>query len=142
MGKITDANRRALENAVRYEDAALTGMEEQDFAAALSKLIEEKKVSVLSIVEHANVSKSYVNKLRSPSEKPVRPSRHVILDIALAINASLEETNHLLKTARYQELYARDPAEALIIWGMLKGLDGEQIRELLREKGLDALWRE
>lgn len=43
MGKITDANRRALENAVRYEDAALTGMEEQDFAAALSKLIEEKK---------------------------------------------------------------------------------------------------
>ena len=131
-----------MENAARYEDAALTGMETQDFSDALGRLMEEKKASVLSIVEHANVSKSYVNKLRSPSEKTPRPSRHVILDIALAINASLEETNHLLKTARYQELYARDPAEALIIWGMLKGLDGEQIRELLREKGLDALWRE
>jgi len=142
MGKITDANRRALEHAVRYEDAALTGMETQDFSDALSRLIEEKKTPVLSIVEHANVSKSYVNKLRSPSEKSVRPSRHVILDIALAMNASLEETNQLLKTARYQELYTRDPAESLIIWGMLKGLSGERIREMLREKGLDASWRE
>ncbi len=142
MGKITDANRRALENAARYEDAALTGMEAQDFSDALSRLIEEKKISILSIVEHANVSKSYVNKLRNPSDKSVRPSRHVILDIALAMNASLEETNHLLKTARYQELYTREPAESLIIWGMLKGLSGERIREMLREKGLDALWRE
>ena len=100
MGKITNENRRALEAAANYEDAILTGMVEHQFSAALSELIEQKGVSVLSIVENTNVSKSYINKLRNPSEKNVRPSRHVIIDIALAIDADLDETNHLLKLAQ------------------------------------------
>ncbi len=49
----------------------------------------------------------------------------------------MDETNHLLKLAQYQELYTRDRAEALIIWGMLKGMSGKQIRRMLQEKGLD-----
>ena len=142
MGKITEENRRALENADNYEDAVLIGMTDHKFSLALAQLIERKKVSVLSIVENTNVSKSYINKLRNPSEKAVRPSRHIIIDIALAIDANLEETNHLLKLAQYQELYTRDQAEALIIWGMLKKLPGKKIREMLQEKGLDSMFKE
>ena len=52
------------------------------------------------------------------------------------MNATLDETNLLLKSARHQELYARDKAESIIIWGMLKKLSGSQIRELLAENGL------
>ena len=141
MGKITNENHRALENAEHYEEAALTGMSDHEFSAALGQLIEQKGVSVLSIVENANISKSYINKLRNPSEKSATPRRCVIIDIALAINASLDETNHLLKLARYQELYTRDKAESLIIWGMLKNLSGKQIREMLMEKGLDSMFK-
>lgn len=142
MGKITNENRRALENADHYEDAILNGMINRDFTTALGQLIEQKGVSVLSIVENTNVSKSYINKLRNPSVKAVRPGRHVIIDIALAINANLDETNTLLKLAQYQELYTRDEAEALIIWAMLKNYSGKQIRKLLQEKGLDSMFKE
>lgn len=142
MGKITNENRRALEYADFFEDAALTGMIEYEFTSALSQMIEEKGVSVFSIVENSNISKSYINKLRSPAEKSVRPSRHVIIDIALAINATLDETNYLLKRAQYQELYTRDQTEAFIIWGMLKNYSGHEIRKMLQKKGLDRIFKE
>lgn len=139
MGNITNENRRALEMADRYEDAVLSDMVENGFSAALCQLIEQKGVSVLSIVERSNISKSYINKLRNPSDKTVRPTRRVILDLALAVDATLDETNHLLKCAQYQELYARDRGESVIIWGMLKHYSGDQIREMLHEKELDIL---
>ena len=117
-----------MERALFFEDADLKGMVGNQFPATLGRLIKQKKVSVLTIVENTNVSKSYINKLRNPDEKNVNPSRRVVIDIALAINATLEETNMLLKAARYQELYTRDPAEALIIWGMLNKKSGVEIR--------------
>jgi len=142
MGKITNENRRALENASHFEDAVLTGMIDCEFTSVLCQMIEQKKVSVLHIVENTNLSKAYINKLRNPSEKNVHPSRHVIIDIALALDASLDETNLLLKSAQYQELYTRDKCEALIIWGMLKQMTGKQIREMLYDKGLDGIFKE
>lgn len=142
MGQITTENRRQLEYAKNYEDATLTGMIDGEFTTVLGKLIEEKGISVLSIVENTNISKSYINKLRNPSEKNVRPSRYVIIDIALALNATLEETNHLLKMAQYQELYTRNKAESVIIWGMLNKLSGNEIRTMLYEKGLDTIFKD
>lgn len=142
MGKITNENRRQLEQAKNYEDAVLTGMLEHQFSTELGKLIEAKGISILSIVENTNISKSYINKLRNPSEKNVRPSRYVIIDIALALDATLEETNHLLKLAQYQELYTRNQAESVIIWGMLQKLSGNEIRTMLYEKGLDTIFKE
>lgn len=141
MGSITNENRRTLETANSYHDAALSGMVTPEFSTALAQLWEEKGVSTLSVVEASELSKSYINKLRNPSEKSVNPSRHVIIDLALAINATLEETNHLLKQARYQELYTRDRAESLIIWGMLKGYSGYEIRQMLIERELDFVFK-
>lgn len=142
MGKITEENRRALENATNYDDATLTGMISGEFTTALARLIEKKQVPVLHIVENTHISKSYINKLRNPSEKSVHPGRYVIIDICLAINATLDETNYLLKMAQYQELYTRNTAEALIIWGMLKGLTGKEIRDMIQLKGLDNIFKE
>lgn len=142
MGRVTDENRRALEKSLFFEDADLKGMIDNEFPATLGRLIKQKRISVLTIVENTNVSKSYINKLRNTSEKHVNPSRRVVIDIALAINATLDETNSLLKAARYQELYTRDPAEALIIWGMLNKKSGTEIRRLLQEKGLDDMFKD
>lgn len=142
MGRTTDENRRELEKALHYEDAHLKGMIGNEFPATLGALIRQKNISVLTIVENTNISKSYINKLRNPSEKTVNPSRRVVIDLALAINATLDETNRLLKTARYQELYTRDPAESVIIWGMLNKMTGKEIRRLLQEKGLDGMFKE
>lgn len=142
MGRETDANRRELLRANRYEDAQLQGMVSNTFPAVLGELIQKKGISVMSIVENANVSKTYVNKLRNPSEKHVNPSRYVVIDIALAINATLNETNRLLKAARHQELYARNEAESVILSGLMKGKSGGEIRRMLQERGMDGIFKE
>ena len=98
--------------------------------------MRDKGVSTTELVKSTSLSKAYINRLRDPSRKNDKPKREVVIDIALGINAALDEANLLLKRARYQELYTRDKAESVIILGMLKKLSGAEIRELLAEKGL------
>ncbi len=88
MGKITNENHRSLENAQKYEDATLKGMMTgNEFNRALADLIDKKRIPIIKIVEKANVSKSYLNKLRNCSEKNLHPGRYVVIDIALALDA-------------------------------------------------------
>ena len=141
MGRITEENKRELERALHFGDAKLTGMVPNTFPVVLGRLIQKKNISVMRIVENTSISKTYVNKLRNPSEQNVNPSRKVVIDIALAINATLEETNSLLKAARYQELYTRDAAEAVIIWGLIHKQSGAEIRRELQEKGYGGFFK-
>lgn len=136
MGKPTDENYRKLQNATTYDNADLDNLIDREFSATLDKMMTDKGVSTADLVKSTSLSKSYINKLRNLSHKDCKPKREVIIDIALSMNATLDETNLLLKRARYQELYTRDKAESVIIWGMLKKLSGAKIRELLYEKGL------
>lgn len=135
MGKITEQNRRILEEIKEFDEKMLTGMVEYTFCEELDKMIVEKGYSTQKIVNQSCLSKAYINKLRNRSEKKARPSRNAVIDIALALDASLDETNLLLKCAKYQELYTRNPAEAIIIWGLLKKKTGKEIREMLDERG-------
>ncbi len=143
MGKPTDENYRKLKKAETYDDADLTNMVDREFSITLDKMMCEKGIKTDDLFKRTSISKPYINRLRNPSRKNDKPKREVVIDIALGMNATLDETNLLLKRARYQELYTRDRAESIIIWGMLKKLSGEEIRELLAEKGfLDKMFPE
>lgn len=142
MGKSTDANRRELENAPSFEDAHIEDMVNNHFPQTLNDLIQKKNVSVQEIVNNSSVSKSYINKLRNFKELNINPSRHKIIDIGLALNSSEAEMNELLKAAGLQPLYARKEHEALIIWGLMHGLNGKEIRNLLYKKGFDSIFHD
>ena len=143
MGKPTDENYRKLRSAETYDIAELNNMIDHEFSITLDKMMRNKDVTTTELVKSTSLSKAYINKLRNPSRKNDKPKREVVIDLALGLNAALDEANLLLKRARYQELYTRDKAESVIIWGMLKKLSGTEIRELLAEKGLlDALFPE
>ena len=131
MGKPTDENYRKLQSADTYDSADLENMIDREFSVTL-----DKGVTTTELLRSTSLSKAYINRLRDPSRKNDKPKREVVIDIALGINAALDEANLLLKRARYQELYTRDKAESVIIGGMLKKLSGTEIRELLAEKGL------
>ena len=132
----TVENYRKLQSAETYDSADLDNMIDREFSITLDKMMRDKGVSTTELVKSTSLSKAYINRLRDPSRKNDKPKREVVIDIALGINAALDEANLLLKRARYQELYTRDKAESVIIWGMLKKLSGAEIRELLAEKGL------
>ena len=136
MGKPTDDNYRKLQSADTYDSADLDNMIDREFSITLDKMMRDKGVTTTDLVKSTSLSKAYINRLRDPSRKNDKPKREVVIDIALGINAALDEANLLLKRARYQELYTRDKVESVIIWGMLKKLSGAEIRELLAEKGL------
>ena len=143
MGKPTDENYRKLQAAETYDSAALDNMIDHEFSITLDKMMREKGIKTSDLVNSTSLSKAYINRLRNPARKNDKPKREVVIDIALGMNASLDETDLLLKRARYQELYTRDKAESMIIWGMLKKLSGAEIRALLAEKGLlDTLFPE
>ena len=143
MGKPTDENYRKLKAAATYDKAELDNMVDRKFSVTLDKMIRDKGFTTTDIVKNTSLSKAYINRLRSPSRKNDKPKREVIIDLALGMNATLDEANLLLKRMRYQELYTRDKSESIIIWGMLKKLSGSEIRELLAEKGLlDTLFPE
>lgn len=136
MGMITDENHRSLSVSCTYEVAELTGMDMQKFSELLSSQIMDKKVPVQKIVDITGLSKSYINKLRNLKGQPVQPARSVILNIGLALDLSYDEMNSLLKSARYQELYARNTVDSVIIWGLLHVLSGDQIRCKLSDMGI------
>ena len=136
MGKPTDENYRKLQAAGTYDSADLKNMIDGEFSATLDQMMTDKKITTADLVKNTNLSKAYINRLHDRSRRNDKPRREVVIDLALGLNATLEETNLLLKRARYQELYTRDQAESVIIWGMLKNLSGQEIRKLLAEKEL------
>lgn len=138
MGKITEENRRELKQADRYEDAAITAMISNSFTDTLNELFHQKNLSTQAVVNKTGISKSYINKLRSSSQKKVSPSRSKVINIGLALGGSEQEINKLLKAARLQPLYSRSKEESVIIWGLLHEKNYEQIIDLLDEKGFGS----
>ena len=62
------------------------------------------------------------------------PKKELIIKIAFALGLTMEELNELLKLAKLKELYAKNNEDAIIIYGMEKGLDIEEIDMLLKSQ--------
>ena len=94
MGKITDMNTRALENAENYDDAKLNGLfDAKEFCTELSNLINSKGLKIDEILDHCYISRSYLMDMKNPS-KNIQPKRNKILDLCLGINASVPRCKH------------------------------------------------
>ncbi len=136
MGNITDMNTRALESAENYDDAELEGLfDTKEFCIALSNLIDSKGIKTGDILNHCNISKSYLMDIKNPS-KNIQPKRNKILDLCLGINATKDEINTLLRLAHYQPLDSRgEVLDRIIIWGLAHQKDSYEIRSKIYEHG-------
>ena len=64
-----------------------------------------------------------------------KPQKHHIIRMGLAMGASVEEINELLKLGKHKELYAKNKDDAIIIFGINNKLDINAIEELLIDAG-------
>ena len=55
--------------------------------------------------------------------------------VGFAIDANLEEMNRLLKAADLKELYSKKEDDAIIMYGLDKGLDIYTINDMLKNHG-------
>lgn len=138
----TEINKQILMNAPSLEKVKLEGMMDDDLGAALSELFARKHTNASQIATITGISRSYITELQKNKRNHKNPSRKLLVSICLAAKATLEETDHVLKTARVKELYARDKVDAIIIWGLAHGKDYYQIMELLSDYGHDDLMSE
>jgi len=97
----------------------------------LLELIELHQKSPQEILHLANFSKSYYYKILNGAK---HPSRDIVLQLAILLSATLEETNLLLKYAKYAPLYVKDPRDAILYHGILKKLSLIEINYLLNDE--------
>ena len=102
----------------------------------LKKLIEEKGLKRSEIIKKAEMSEVYAYQIISG----VRiPEREKLLCLAFGMGLDLEETQKLLKSTGYSQLYVRIPFDCIVIYGICNHLGVVEINELLYEYGEDTL---
>lgn len=88
--------------------------DERSFAALLTELYE-KKLSKATLARRAGISEVYLHQVFSGRRNP---SRDRLVCICVGLEATLEETQELLKHAGYAQLYPRIKRDAIISHGL------------------------
>ncbi len=95
----------------------------------LNYMIKSKNVSVSHIAKTSGVGE-YVYKIFNNERKP---SRDVLLAIALGLGLSLEETQLLLRISKFAILDSRDKRDSVIIYGLVNDLTVFKVDDLLAD---------
>lgn len=103
----------------------------------LKELIESKSLNKAEIIEGAEMSEVYAYQIISGIKK--HPQREKVLCLAFGMKLSFEETQDLLKKTGYAQLYAKNPFDSVIIYGLCKGLSIIEVNNLLFEYGQETL---
>ena len=111
-------------------------MVEQTLSQLLEQLLAEKGLKKSQVIRNAEISEVYGYQIFSGIRIP---DRKKLLALAVGMTLNIEQTQKLLKSAGYPPLYAKLPADSIVLFGLCKGMSVVQINELLFEYGLETL---
>lgn len=86
----------------------------------LNGMLEKRGMSKASLAKRSGMSEIYLHQIFAGRRNP---SRSRLLCLCFGLSASLEETQELLRLCGAAELYPRLRRDAVIIYGLLHGLD-------------------
>ena len=115
----------------RFYEANADELQSVALSAALLLLIEQKGLEKAQVVRQAQMSEVYAYQILSGLR--LHPARNKVLCLTLAMKLTPEETQTLLKHTGYPPLYARDPFDCVVLYGVIKGLDVPAVNDLLYE---------
>ena len=110
---------------------------EQSIAGLLTALFERKKISKAALARKASMSEVYLHQVFSGRRNP---SRDRLLCLCFGLDASLAETQQLLKQAGYAQLYPRSRRDAIILHGLTHGIDLSSVNDKLFAEGEKTLF--
>ena len=96
--------------------------------ALLAELYEKKDLSKAALARRAGMSAVYLHQVFSGRRNP---SRDRLLCLCVGLEASLEETQRLLRQALYGQLYPRSRRDAIIAYGILHRMPLGEINDKL-----------
>ena len=103
-----------------------------------------KDVKIKDLAALTGISKSYLYQIIPVKSKPPKtikghPDRRMLIAIALCLNFSLDETQHLLRYANEKELYPRTTFDTVIIYALERGGGLVKANILLNDNGCEIL---
>lgn len=106
--------------------------------AYFRKLFNEKDMSYAKVSNNScgAISDNYLGKIYRGDK--TNPTREKWLAIACSMQLTVDETNRLLKLDGMKELYSKNSADAIILFGLNNGLDFFSILELFESRGVET----
>lgn len=101
---------------------------DSNVAELLTALFDEKNISKADLARKANISEVYLHQVFAGRRTP---SRDRLLCLCAGMDATLEETQALLKHASYAQLYPKLKRDAIIIHGLVHHTNLNTINEQL-----------
>lgn len=94
----------------------------------LNLLFSRKNVTKAALAKNACMSEVYLHQVFAGKRNP---SRNRIICICFGLGASLEETQDFLKHGGHAQLYAKIKRDAIVIYGLVNGLDLTDVNDKL-----------
>ena len=101
---------------------------EQSITATLAELYERKSISKAALARQSGMSEVYLHQVFSGRRNP---SRDRLLCLCIGLEATLEETQCLLKQSAYAQLYPKSKRDAIITYGILHHMELHAINDKL-----------
>lgn len=108
------------EHAASYQDLTFSGY--------LDHLMRSKNLKKAQVIKASGLNESFAYQIFSGYKSP---SRDKLLALAIGMQLTLTECQRFLKLASVSELYAKNRRDAIIIFGLQKGLRLVEINDIL-----------
>ena len=110
---------------------------DKSVAELLNHLFEMKNISKAALAKQAGMSEIYLHQIFAGRRTP---SRNRLLCLCYGLEASIEETQELLRLCGMAELYPKLKRDAIIYYGLLHKLDLFVINDKLFDENEDTLF--
>ena len=115
----------SIDSYIRDNEAVFAG---QDLVEHLSELYGRSAISKAALARRSGMSEVYLHQVFSGRRNP---SRDRLLCLCIGLEASLEETQRLLKQAAYAQIYPKNKRDAIIAYGILHHMELPKINDKL-----------
>ena len=103
----------------------------------LNRLFQKRRISKATLAKRSGMSEVYLHQVFSGRRNP---SRSRLLCLCFVLNSSLEETQELLKQCGFAQLYPKDRRDAIILYGILNGMDLFGVNDKLFAENEETLY--
>ena len=103
----------------------------------LNQLFLKRKLSKAALAKQSGMSEVYLHQVFSGRRNP---SRSCLLCLCFGLNATLEETQELLKQCGLAQLYPKNKRDAIILYGILNGMDLFAVNDKLFAENEETLY--
>ncbi len=108
----------------------------ENFSALIDELLAEKKMSKSILARQAGMSEVYLHQLFSGRRNP---SRTKVICICIGLEATLEESQEVLRRSGMAMLYPKNKRDAVIMYGITHEMNLFQINDMLFDNDENTL---